>query len=350
MRRIIIVLLAIALITVKCYAEDTAPADVKVENAEVSGAEPLSAEPMMAASVAGAGDVPDATPGGGIGSSAMPFLSESFQTDLATGAATLSIPITIPPGRKNMQPNIALSYSSNNSNGVCGVGWAIPTNVIQRSTKQGVPKYNDSDTFMFISSGANAELVEISEGQYRAKIESAFMKYVFDGASWTVYDKSGTKYFFGGTAASRQENDGKVYAWYLDRVEDVHGNYITYKYSALGEVGDYLTECQIYLTEIEYTGFSGSGADPLASDKKILFNYEDREDKAYSYRSGWKIASKKRLKAIDVLLNNARVWLYAPSYEYSEDTGRSLLKSIVVEDAAGEKLPAKTFGYQRLEE
>ncbi len=282
--------------------------------------------------------IPDANPGDGVSGSMSPFLSESFQTDLATGAGTASIAITIPPGRKNMQPKLGLSYSSNNSNGICGVGWAIPANFIQRSTKSGVPNYTSEDSFMFISSGSNAELVSIGENQYRAKIESGFMKYVFVGNIWTVYDKSGTKYIFGEAAESRQEDSGKTFSWYLNRVEDVYGNYITYTYDIPVGSG------QIYLTEINYTGGNG-----LLPDKKVVFNYDPRTDKLYSYRSGWKITTSQRLKSIEVRLNEALVWQYGLAYMPSPDTGRSLLETITVKDGAGKSLPPKTFTYQTLE-
>lgn len=283
------------------------------------------------------GGIPDASPGG-VSGSAMPFLGESFQTDLATGAATMSVPVTVPPGRKNMQPKLAISYSSNNSNGICGVGWAIPANYIQRSTKMGVPAYDNSDTFMFISSGANAELVDIASGEYRAKIESGFMKFLFDGINWLVYDKSGTKYFFGQAAASRLDNGGNTFGWYLDRVEDTYGNYLTYIYEKP-------SDGQIYLKEIQYTGAAG-----LSPDKTVVFNYTDgRSDKLYSYRSGWKIVTTKRLSSIHVKHTGNLVWRYELAYQTSNDTNRSLLQSVTVYDKDGNSLPPKTFTYQTLD-
>ncbi len=283
--------------------------------------------------------VPDAAPDAmGIGGATL--LGESFQADLATGAATMTVNIMVPPGRKNMQPQFALSYSSNNSNGICGMGWGIPMSSIQRSTKDGVPGYDETDTMVFISSGANAELVPAGDGNYRARIESAFMKYVYDeiGTSWTVYDKTGTKYYFGQDASSRAEEGGRILGWYIDRVEDVYGNYITYIYDKPGDG-------QIYLKEIDYTG--GNGLDP---DKKIVLTYKNREDNIYSYRSGWEIATTKRLSGIEIHVAQSLVWSYALTYEDSPDTGRSLLTSVTVSDKDGYSLPAKTFTYQRLEE
>ena len=275
--------------------------------------------------------------GSTISGSAMPFLGESFQTDLATGAATLSIPVTIPPGRKNMQPSVGLSYSSNNSNGICGMGWSIPSNTIQRSTKNGTPTYDATDTFTFAASGSNAELVNIGGDEYRAKIESAFMKYIFQTNTWTVYDKSGTKYFFGQDLTSRIENSGNTFSWHLDRVEDLHGNYVTYTYEKPGDG-------QIYLKEIHYTGGTG-----LSADKLVTFNYEDRPDKLFSYRSGWNMTTGKRLTSIHVKLNENLIWRYELSYIESPDTDRSLLESITVYDKDSNSLPPKRFTYQRLD-
>ena len=43
--------------------------------------------------------------------------TESFQPDLFTGRATTGIPIAVPPGRKGVQPSLALGYSSSSRNG-----------------------------------------------------------------------------------------------------------------------------------------------------------------------------------------------------------------------------------------
>ncbi|MBI4849135.1 MAG: hypothetical protein HY808_11270 [Nitrospirae bacterium] len=61
-----------------------------------------------------------------------------------SGAAVTSIPIEVPPGRKGIQPNIALNYNSSGRNGWLGVGWSLDMGAIQRNTKWGV-NYSGND-------------------------------------------------------------------------------------------------------------------------------------------------------------------------------------------------------------
>jgi len=76
---------------------------------------------------------------------------------LSTGAATLKIPIEVPPGRLGIAPNISLIYNSYQKNGPLGVGWSLDMGSIQRSTKHGV-SYSSND-FVFSMNGSVSELV-----------------------------------------------------------------------------------------------------------------------------------------------------------------------------------------------
>ena len=43
-----------------------------------------------------------------------------------SGAATLQIPIEVPQGTGGLQPSLSLAYSSNNPDGIFGIGWGRP--------------------------------------------------------------------------------------------------------------------------------------------------------------------------------------------------------------------------------
>jgi len=246
---------------------------------------------------------------------------QNFQADPSTGMASTAIPIAVPPGRRNLQPNISLNYSSSSKNSWIGFGWMLEMGHISRSTKDGVPSYTNADTFCFVSGGTNIELVDIGGGEYRSRIESAFMRFSSDGSSWIVTDKGGTQYHFGTTGDSRLVNAGGTFKWFLDKVIDTHDNYMTVAYYQ-----DYANG-QIYPEEIAYTGNEATGAQTTNSVQFILEENE-REDIVSDYRSGYRIATTKRLKEIATWVSGELAAKYEFEYKYSSRTGRSLLEKV----------------------
>src|SRR6185503_6462993 len=63
-------------------------------------------------------DVKSADPAAGVDIIAPP-------TPSPDGAAHLSFPIWVPPGRMGMQPQLAATYSSGAGNGMMGLGWDV---------------------------------------------------------------------------------------------------------------------------------------------------------------------------------------------------------------------------------
>jgi RHS repeat-associated protein len=231
------------------------------------------------------------------------------------GAATLSYPIEVPPGRNGLQPNISLQYSSYNGNGWVGVGWDFNMGSISRSTRYGL-NYNASE---FVADGS--DLVSRSSdwgaNYYGAKIEGAFTKYYFNTSSnsWVATAKDGTKYFYGQSANSRIANGSNVFSWNLDRVEDTNGNYMTIIYSEDGN--------QRYLYQIYYTGNAG-----LSTNKIVEFGLEDRTDIITSYKTKFLVTTAKRLSTITVKVDTDIAYQYNLDYEYSTGNGRSRLTQI----------------------
>jgi hypothetical protein len=262
---------------------------------------------------------------------------QSLQNDPFSGRAVFSLPILVPQGRKGLQPSPALSYASGASNGILGVGWSLELGHLERSTKRGAPKYDDNlDSFVLVSNGSSQELVKVALNEYRPKIEGGFSKFIYDGTSWVVIDKSGTKFYFGSTQNSRQEKAaGKIYSWYLDKVIDRQANFLEVKYS--------LEQAQIYPAKISYTANEARG---LPASNSIEFVLEEREDTFINCRSGFVVETAKRLKEIKIFADSRLVRKYGLAYDYSASTKRSILTSVTQQAGeAGVCLPPLNFSY-----
>jgi len=258
--------------------------------------------------------------------------------DLFTGSFSHSLPISAPPGRKGVQPNLALQYRSSNPNSWTGVGWTLNTGYITRQAKKGLPTYNDAtDTFTFVSDSFATELVHLADNLYQAKIEGAFMKFFKEAdGSWRVMAKDGSVVYFGQTADSRETgSSGNTFNWYITKAVDNNSNYITYDYTK--------DQGKCYLSRVEYTGNDSTRASPKY---RIDFYTEGRNDTWSSFVSGDKITTAKRLKAIEVSFDSRLVWRYELEYTYSVDTGRSLLKTFTQYTSDNKTFPVQTFTYQ----
>lgn len=259
--------------------------------------------------------------------------------DLLTGSFSYSVPITVPPGRKGMQPSLALSYRSSNSNSWTGVGWSLSSGYITRSTRLGPPSYNDTqDTFYFVTDSGTTELVWLVDNLYMAKVESSFTRFYKEkDDSWRILAKDGSLLYFGQYQEAKEHGSQGTFSWYLTKAQDTNGNYIMYEYYTKDQSG------KTYLKKINYTGHT-SGVRPTNT---IEFFLEDRTDIPSSYISGAKIATAKRLKGIEVNVDGELVWKYKLDYgDYSPDTNRSLLRSVTQFTRDGKEFPKQGFEYQ----
>jgi len=269
--------------------------------------------------------------------------TRSFQTDLFTGRAQTSVPIFVPPGRKNVQPSLSLGYSSSSGNGWLGMGWGLDMGSIQRDTKNGIPKYDSTDKYIFSYQGVSSELVSMGTNEYRAKDEALFLKFVNDTSNnkWLVTDKSGTVHTFGDASGNRQTNALGTFKWALCKVKDTSGNYMTVSYNT--------DNGQLYLSTIEY---NGNETQSFAHSHKVEFTLEDRNDDSFSYASGAKVSTIKRLNNIQVKVKDGAgayqlARKYVLGYEYSAATTRSRLITVTEYGKDGTtSLPATTFVYQ----
>lgn len=256
--------------------------------------------------------------------------------DLLTGSFSHSIPLTVAPGRKGMQPSLGFNYRSSGSNSWVGLGFNLNPGYIVRSTRLGPPSYNDAqDTFYFIADAGTTELVHLIDNLYQAKVESAFSKFFKEpDDSWKVVTKEGAVLRFGQSPDSKESSPSGTFSWYLTKAADTNGNYLSYVYTK--------DQGKSYLSRIDYTG-NEIGISPANS---VTFILEPRDDVSSSYISSAKIATAKRLKEIQVKLGLELVWKYLLEYAYSPDTNRSLLTKITQAGSDGKTLPAQKLKYQ----
>ncbi|MEJ2552393.1 MAG: SpvB/TcaC N-terminal domain-containing protein, partial [Anaerolineales bacterium] len=185
---------------------------------------------------------------------------DNFQVAGFTGAGTYSLPIEVPAGPGGLQPNLVLSYNSQTVDGAnnytqadwAGMGWSLDTGYIQRNMN-GTSDYQDDDTFSLTVNGMGGLLLPVGEGtdgngdyvEYQTA-DHSFMRirhypiegsagYPIDNSFWLVWDKTGTRYYFGpGPYYPDFTTCGvemlRRWQWPLFTVRNVHGQEIHYEY------------------------------------------------------------------------------------------------------------------------
>lgn len=275
------------------------------------------------------------------------------------GAATYSIPLTLPPGRKGMQPSLSLTYSSRGGAGTAGMGWSLGgLSSIHRCPR--TPE-QDGESRAVRGDGAdrlcldgrhlilvNASTLAPIVGQggygnagavYRIEIDS-FVRVTQFGASlsangscFKVETKSGIVRYYGGTESDGTcSNDARVVpggataplSWMLRREVDPHGNTVTYSYGTSDAGGTYGAG-EVLLQGVQYTGF---GSDP--GNRSVTLGYEPRPavDQTSSYVAGGVTRQTRRLAAIGTYDGSQTVRTYVLGYRSSSYSGRSLLDTV----------------------
>jgi len=264
-----------------------------------------------------------------------------------TGAATYSIPITVPPGTNAMAPKFSLNYTSQGGNGLLGIGWLIDgLSVIHRcaptlavdGVKGGVD-YSSNDRYCV----DGQRLISIGGSEYRTQHESwnkitAFGTAGSGPASFIVKTKNGMTMEYGMTIDSRIEAQGRtdVRIWALNKIQDQNGNYLTISYTEDNLNGDYRP------ASVSHTGNDTLG---LAAYNSIVFDYEARTDQDPDYIGGSVIKITQRLKTITVYSGASSVRSYNFSYDNAGYQGQTRLTSLS-ECADGVCLPSTSFSWQ----
>ena len=209
--------------------------------------------------------------------------------DEVLGEATYEIPLVTPPGPAGSGPQLALVYRSGHGRGNAGwlgVGWRLAgESAIARDVSRGVPfdyasSCGEAPCYLntFALDGEPLVCAEAScDGEFRTLHHEGLRIRAAD-QGFQVRERDGTTRHYGTTAAARIVNarNGQVFAWLLERVEDVHGSWTSYSYDLASSPG------VAYLSRIEY---AQAGAPP---NRSVHFSLAPRPDRGLSYRAGFR--------------------------------------------------------------
>ncbi|HEY1773264.1 MAG TPA: RHS repeat-associated core domain-containing protein [Gammaproteobacteria bacterium] len=278
----------------------------------------------------------------------------------ADGAASYTIPISLPPGTAGMQPSLVLAYDSQFGNGLAGYGWTVSgMSSIERCVRSiedngstfGII-FNQNDGYCL--DGQRLRLVSGSYGvdgsTYQTEITdfSVITAHVDSsatgGPSWfTVQTRDGRTYEYGNTTDSKILAKGTTVAraWALDLVTDANTNYMKYQYHPETADGDY------WPINIYYSGNTALGT---ATDHQVHFDYTANAAGMIETRfmDGALISRTQHLADVKVMTNNAVTFTYTLSYHTYED--RYLLNQVsecgVAAGSVNTCLPPTTFTWQ----
>jgi len=223
----------------------------------------------------------------------------------SSGAASYAIPLTVPPGIKGMQPNLALTYSSQSGNGLLGMGWNLsglsaitrcPQTLAQDGNIHGVD-FTAEDRFCL--DGQRFVPVSAGSNEYRTEMESYSKITAIGGTAanpnwFEVRTKDGKIKQYGNTPDSFVNAidalDGTVKAdavmWTINKISDHSTNYINFIYTEDLINGDH------YISRIDYTGNVNAALAPFSY---IQFLYESHPDRIVNYRNGTRSSTLNRL-------------------------------------------------------
>ena len=267
------------------------------------------------------------------------------------GSMNYHVAIEVPPGTNGMAPKLAISYSSNASNGYLGQGWTLQglhkiERVAATIAQDGFwGTVNFGATARYAINGQRLMLDQQFDKDscwYRTEIES-WSKITSYGSfsdpdSFRIITKKGMAFTYGTNDSTLvTTNDGCAnWEWLLASESDLHQNSIEYTY--LIDNANSVS----YPYRIDYT----SGKD-LVAQRHVHFNYETRPDTVTSFSSGNMQRYLSLLSSIQTEVSDTLALQYQITYENSAITGKSLLKKITKCDKNNYCFPANRFRWQQ---
>src|SRR5690606_16521575 len=157
--------------------------------------------------------------------------------------------------------------------------------------------------------------------------------------SWSVIDKQGTVYTYGGVGAVLADpaNDCRVFRWAISSVQDPFGNRMQFEYdSDVGLIpGSSEPFAELYPAAIEYTSHvNGPGVVDLAAAYRVRFvrdTVPSRADVQVNGRPGFQQRTRHRLAHVDVELVDGSSTTLIRRYQlmYADPTREHFFKSLL---------------------
>lgn len=256
----------------------------------------------------------------------------------ASGAATYTIPIAVPPGINGVVPQVSLNYNSQGGNGVAGYGWNISG--LSAITRIAKTRFHDG-----VVGGVNLDLNDrfaldgqrliIKSGTYGAdgaeyQTENySNLKIVSKGslgsglgpAYFDVYYPDGSHAVYGQQTNSNSQNTYAID--YIDNPQSVRINYLYYKANGV-----------ISISEIQY-GSPGT----FGPSGRIQFQYNSRQRKEQGYVAGQEVYQSSILGKIVVISDGNNYRHYNLTHDVIQDLNYERLTS--VQEVSGDQ--SKSF-------
>ena len=258
------------------------------------------------------------------------------------GQAEYVIPIQLPHGPNNIQPNLHLVYNSGGGNGPMGLGWQFdvlsaisrcPHTIAQDDQVRGI-RYDAEDRLCL--DGQRLVTVNGTYGadksEYRTEVDT-YKKVVASGrhgngpAFFRVWTKDGSILDYGTSRTGQIIGSGQnsVHQWNLEQIQDRAGNKLT----------------------LTYISNSFSPSELHYGTTSVIFKYQTRPDNTTSYFDGGIFSSiMQRLAAIEVKNTNL-IRQYKLQYHVNGTGGssQSVLASMQLCDEADNCLRPLNFKY-----
>ena len=153
----------------------------------------------------------------------------------ASGTATYTLPIAVPPSIKGVAPTINLNYSSGVRGGIAGQGWSINSiSTISRiATRRDIDGFVDGVDFdaddklaldgqrlllktgTYWASGSTYETEYKSNTKIELNIEGTITYFI-------VTSPDGSRSWYGSKGSGTLQNSVSVNSWYIVHYEDVY--------------------------------------------------------------------------------------------------------------------------------